>query len=82
MLSPPVALTGAFWLPFWLASRRLASAGVVAPTFNPNTEEEVDIGESLSWRPAWPTQSVPVQPGLHSEIPAQQNREDALHDTT
>jgi hypothetical protein len=28
---------------------------------------EAEAGRSLSWRPAWSTEKVPGQPGLHRE---------------
>ena len=40
---------------------------MVAHTFNPSTRE-TEAGESLSLRPAWSTEGVPGQPGLHREI--------------
>jgi hypothetical protein len=39
---------------------------VVAHAFNPSTWE-AEAGGSLSWRPAWSTEWVPGQPGLHRE---------------
>jgi hypothetical protein len=38
----------------------------VAHAFNPRTQE-AEAGGSLSLRPAWSTQRVPGQPGLHKE---------------
>jgi hypothetical protein len=40
--------------------------GVVAHAFNPSTWE-AEAGEFLSSRPAWSTEWVPGQPGLHRE---------------
>jgi hypothetical protein len=40
--------------------------GVVVHAFNPRTRE-AEVGKSLSSRPAWSTQWVPGQPGLHRE---------------
>jgi hypothetical protein len=40
---------------------------VVAHTFNPSTWE-VEAGRSLSSRPAWSTERIPGQPGLHRNI--------------
>jgi hypothetical protein len=40
--------------------------GVVVHTFNPRTLE-AEVGEFLSSRPAWSTELVPGQPGLHRE---------------
>jgi hypothetical protein len=39
---------------------------VVADTFNPSTRE-AEAGQFLRWRPAWSTEWVPGQPGLHRE---------------
>jgi hypothetical protein len=44
----------------------MASPGVVAHAFNPSTWE-AEAGEFLSSRPAWSTERVPGQPGLHRE---------------
>jgi hypothetical protein len=40
--------------------------GVVAHAFNPSTWEAEAVG-FLSSRPAWSTEQVPGQPGLHRE---------------
>jgi hypothetical protein len=40
--------------------------GVVVHAFNPSTWE-AEAGEFLSSRPAWSTEQVPGQPGLHRE---------------
>jgi hypothetical protein len=40
--------------------------GMVADAFNPSTRE-AEAGRFLSLRPAWSTQRVPGQPGLHRE---------------
>jgi hypothetical protein len=40
--------------------------GVVVHAFNPSTWE-AEAGEFLSSRPAWSTEWVPGQPGLHRE---------------
>jgi predicted RNase H-like nuclease len=40
--------------------------GVMAQAFNPSTRE-AEAGEFLSSRPAWSTEWVPGQPGLHRE---------------
>jgi hypothetical protein len=44
----------------------LVLPGVVAHAFNPSTWE-AEAGGSLSSRPAWSTEWVPGQPGLHRE---------------
>jgi hypothetical protein len=43
------------------------SQAVVAHAFNPSTRE-AEAGGFLSSRPAWSTERVPGQPGLHREI--------------
>ena len=49
--------------------------GVVAHTFNPSTGE-AEAGGSLSSRPAWSTEQVPGQPGLHRGNPvSKQNKQ-------
>jgi hypothetical protein len=40
--------------------------GVMAHAFNPSTWE-AETGEFLSLKPAWSTEWVPGQPGLHRE---------------
>jgi hypothetical protein len=40
--------------------------GMVVHAFNPSTRE-AEAGGFLSLRPAWSTEWVPVQPGLHIE---------------
>jgi hypothetical protein len=45
---------------------------VVAHTFNPSTRE-AEAGGFLSWRPAWSTEWVPGQPGLHRETLSRKN---------
>jgi hypothetical protein len=44
--------------------------GVVAHAFNPSTRE-AEAGGFLSSRPAWSTEWVPGQPGLHRETLSQ-----------
>jgi hypothetical protein len=46
---------------------------VVAHTFNPSTWE-TEAGRFLSSRPAWSTEWVPGQPGLHRETLSQKNK--------
>jgi hypothetical protein len=47
--------------------------GVVAHAFNPSTWE-AKAGGSLSSRPAWSTERVPGQPGLHRETLTHKNQ--------
>jgi hypothetical protein len=49
-----------------LGRKRFVSPGMVAHAFNPSTWE-AEAGEFLSSRPAWSTERVPGQPGLHRE---------------
>jgi hypothetical protein len=44
----------------------MISRAVVAHAFNPSTRE-AEAGGFLSSRPAWSTEWVPGQPGLHRE---------------
>jgi hypothetical protein len=44
----------------------LCKPSVVAHAFNPSTWE-AEAGGFLSSRPAWSTEQVPGQPGLHKE---------------
>jgi hypothetical protein len=48
--------------------------GVVAHSFNPSTWE-AEAGRFLSSRPAWSTERVPGQPGLHRETLSQENKQ-------
>jgi hypothetical protein len=48
------------------AQKKLNKPGVVAHAFNPSTWQ-AETGEFLSSRPAWSTEWVPGQPGLHRE---------------
>jgi hypothetical protein len=49
--------------------------GVVAHSFNPSTREaEAEAGGFLSSRPAWSTEWVPGQPGLHRETLSQKTK--------
>ena len=45
---------------------RAVVVAVVALAFNPSTVE-AEAGRSLSLRPAWSTEGVTEQPGLHRE---------------
>ena len=47
---------------------------MVAHAFNPSTRE-AEAGGFLSSRPAWSTEWVPVQPGLHRETLSQKRKE-------
>jgi hypothetical protein len=47
--------------------QELSKVFLMAHAFNPSTRE-AGAGGFLSWRPAWSTESVPGQPGLHREI--------------
>jgi hypothetical protein len=46
---------------------------VVAHAFNPRTRE-AEAGGFLSSRPAWSTEWVPGQPGLHRETPSRKKK--------
>jgi hypothetical protein len=46
---------------------------VVAHAFNPSTRE-AETGGFLSSRPAWSTELVPGQPGLHRETLSRKNQ--------
>ena len=45
----------------------------MAHAFNPSTRE-AEAGGSLSLRPAWATEQVPGQPGLHTETLSQKTK--------
>jgi hypothetical protein len=47
---------------------------VVAHAFNPSTRE-AEAGGFLSLRPAWSTEWVPGQPGLHRETLSRKNKQ-------
>ena len=51
-----------------------SSHAVVAHTLNPSTWE-AEAGESLGSRPAWSTEWVPGQPGIHREILSRKQNE-------
>jgi hypothetical protein len=53
--------------------KALLSQGVVAHAFNPSTWE-AEAGRFLSSRPAWSTEWVPGQPGLHRETLSQKKK--------
>jgi len=40
--------------------------GMAAQTIDPSTQE-AEAGRSVSLRPAWSTEQVPGQPGIHRE---------------
>jgi hypothetical protein len=46
---------------------------MVAQAFNPRTRE-AEAGRFLSSRPAWSTERVPGQPGLHRETLSQKTK--------
>jgi hypothetical protein len=52
------------WLCKWTL-KKSSQPGMVAHAFNPSTWE-AEAGEFLSSRPAWSTEWIPGQPGLHS----------------
>jgi hypothetical protein len=47
---------------------------VVVHAFNPSTQE-AEAGGFLSSRPAWSTEQVPGQPGLHRETLSQKQQQ-------
>jgi hypothetical protein len=51
------------------------SQAVVAHTFNPSTLE-AEAGRFLSSKPAWSTEWVPGQPGLHRETLSRKNKKE------
>jgi hypothetical protein len=53
--------------------KRFKSPGVVAHAFNPSTWE-AEAGGFLSSRPAWSTEWVPGQPGLHRKTLSRKNK--------
>jgi hypothetical protein len=53
--------------------RRTISWAVVAHAFNPSTWQ-AEAGGFLSSRPAWSSEWVPGQPGLHRETLSQKNQ--------
>ena len=61
----PVEAWGCSW---WRPKRWKWSQAVVVHPFNPSTQE-AEAGRSLSLRPAWSTEGLPVQPGLHRYTP-------------
>jgi hypothetical protein len=67
------------WWHRWYGSKPLLSLkhgfkqGAVAHAFNPSTRE-AEAGGFLSLRPAWSTEWVPGQPGLHRETLSRKNK--------
>jgi hypothetical protein len=63
------------WMNKWikLDLRIVSSRAVVAHAFNPSNWE-AEAGEFLSSRPAWSTEWVPGQPGLHRETLSRKNQ--------
>jgi hypothetical protein len=61
----------------WGRSRRVQNPavkpGMVAHTFNPSTWE-AEAGGFLSSRPAWSTELVPGQPGIHRKTLSQKKK--------
>jgi hypothetical protein len=54
---------------------------VVAQAFNPSTREAETVG-FLSLRPAWSTERIPGQPGLHRETLSQNKTNKIANKTT
>jgi hypothetical protein len=57
--------------------KEFVTRAVVAHAFSPSTweaEAEAEAGRFLSSRPAWFTEWVPGQPGLHRETLSQKNK--------
>jgi hypothetical protein len=60
-----------------LPQKNLKEPGVVAHAFNTSTgeaEAEAEASEFLSLGPAWSTEWVPGQPGLHRETLSQKTQ--------
>ena len=47
---------------------------MVAHAFNPSTQE-VEVGRSVSSKPAWSIERIPGEPGLHRETLSQTNKQ-------
>jgi hypothetical protein len=62
----------------WGQESDAKSRAVVAHTFNPSTWE-AEAGRSLSSRPAWSTEWVSGQPGLHRETLSQKKKKKESH---
>jgi hypothetical protein len=60
-------------LKVWLEQKDQLQAGRGGDTFNPSTRE-AEAGRFLSSRPAWSTEWVLGQPGLHRETLSQKNK--------
>jgi hypothetical protein len=56
-------------------------SGVVVHAFNSSTQE-AEAGGSLSSRPAWSTERVTGQPGLHRETLSRKNKKKMFLDYT
>jgi hypothetical protein len=57
----------------WVGYKDFYQPGIVAHAFNPSTREAEACG-ILSSRPAWSTEWVPGQPGLHRETLSQKTK--------
>jgi hypothetical protein len=78
LLSPNtelVATNCCVQLAFYIVLNSDREPGVVVHTFNPSTWE-AEAGEFLSSRPAWSTEWVPGQPGLHRETLSRKKKSD------